>query len=153
MLKLKKILLKTQSTPSPEPSTEAKEELEKIQVATCALLLEVARSDNEFSSLEKDTVNSILNKEFNIPPQAIQELIEFTEGKLKESVDLWEFTHLINENFSKQEKIKTIEWMWKVIYADEKLSGYEDHLVHKLARLLNLDHEELIQAKLKVLKR
>jgi len=58
---------------------------------------------------------------------------------------------VINQTFSREEKIKIIEAAWKIIYADEKLDKYEDHYVHVLADLLRLRHDELIDAKLKVL--
>jgi len=124
-----------------------------VRLATCVILLEVAKSDDEFSSIEKTTISSILNKEFLISDEAVEELVELAHRKRKESIDLWEFTSLINENYSAEEKRKVVEMAWKVIYADNKLDKYEDHLVHKLARLLRLDHSDLIEAKLKVKQR
>ncbi|MFB0565964.1 MAG: TerB family tellurite resistance protein [Candidatus Aminicenantaceae bacterium] len=148
MLNLKKILQKRG-----EPGVEFSEqdELERIQLATCVVLLEVAKSDDEFSSVEETTITSILKKEFQIPAEAIEELLEVSGKKREESVDIWEFTNLINKNYSKEERMRIIECAWKIIYADEKLNRYEDHFVHKLAKLLRLRHHELIDAKMKVL--
>lgn len=148
MLKFMKILF--ESKPS-RPELETQEERQRIQTASCVLLLEVAKSDHEFSSVEKETIQTLLSEEFDIPSDAVEELIKLAEGQLEESVDLWEFTHLLNQNYTREEKIKVVESVWKVIYADEKLDGYEDHFVHKLARLLCLDHDELIGAKMKIL--
>jgi len=148
MFKLKKRLLEKYEIDS---ISQERDEFERIQVATCALLLEVAKSDYEFSSMEKTTIAAILKKEFQISAEAIEELMEIAKRRREESIDLWEFTHLINENYSKEEKIKVVEAAWKVIYADKKLDKYEDHLVHKLARLLRLRHSDLIEAKLRVL--
>lgn len=91
-----------------------------------------------------------MKKEFQISEEAIEELMRIAKTKREESIDLWEFTNLINENYSKEEKKEIVEAAWKVIYADDKLDIYEDHLVHKLARLFRLDHSDLIEAKLKV---
>ena len=148
MFKLKKRLLEKYEIDS---ISQERDEFERIQVATCALLLEVAKSDYEFSSMEKTTIAAILKKDFQISAEAIEELMEIAKMQRKESIDLWEFTHLINENYSNEEKIKVVEAAWKVIYADKKLDKYEDHLVHKLARLLRLRHSDLIEAKLRVL--
>lgn len=128
-----------------------RDEFERIQVATSVLLLEVAKSDDEFSSIEKTTIKAILKRKFQISAEAIEELMEIAKRRRKESIDLWEFTHLINKNYSIEEKIKIVEAVWKIIYADDKLDKYEDHLVHKLARLLRLRHSDLIKAKLRVL--
>jgi uncharacterized tellurite resistance protein B-like protein len=134
---------------------------QKIQVATCALLLEVAHSDDEFSEIEEDNIVRIsgieednivriLKKDFNLSEEYAQELMALSEQERKESIDLWSFTRLINENYSLEEKIKIIEMVWKVIYADGKLDKYEDHLAHKLSKLLKLEHKQLINTKLKV---
>jgi uncharacterized tellurite resistance protein B-like protein len=135
---------------TPDTTPQLLDEQEQIQVATCVILLEIAKSDDKFSSIEKTTIEAILKKKFRISKEAIEELMEIARTKREESIDLWEFTHLINENYSKKEKKKIVEAAWKVIYADDKLDSYEDNLVHKLARLLNLDHSDLIEAKLKI---
>ena len=144
---LKKVLLKKVEIEK-EPQEQA--EAERLQVATCIILLEVAKSDDGFSSVEKATVEAILKKKFDISAEAVEELMEVASRERKESVDLWEFTNLINENYSKEEKKRIVESAWRVIYADEKLDSYEDYFVHKLAKLLQLDHSDLIEAKLKV---
>ncbi|UCE22009.1 MAG: TerB family tellurite resistance protein [Candidatus Aminicenantes bacterium] len=144
--------LKNMLTKKPEAVLELQEqdETERLQVATCIILLEVAKSDDEFSSIEKATLKAILKKKFEISAEAAEELMEIASKKREESIDLWQFTNLINQNYTKEEKMKIVESAWRVIYADEKLNGYEDHFVHKLAKLLQLDHSELIDAKLKI---
>jgi len=134
-------------------STELKKEnvSERIKVATCALLLEVANADFDFSEIEKENIILILNKDFNLSKDYAAELINTASRARDENVDIWHFTNLINENYSPEEKIKVIELVWRVIYADGKLDKYEDHLVHKLSNLLRLSHQQLIEAKIRVL--
>ena len=147
MFNLKKMLLKRAAMDS---DSWERDEFERVQVATCVILLEVAKSDDEFSSIEKATIAAIFKKEFEISLEAIEEMMEIAKRKQEESIDLWEFTHLINENYSIEEKKKIVEVAWRVIYADDRLNSYEDHFVHKLAKLLQLRHSDLIEAKLKV---
>ncbi len=147
LFSLKKVLLKKAEV---DIEHQKQVEAERIQVATCIILLEVAKSDDEFSSIEKTTVKAILKKKFDISAEAVEELMEIASKKREESIDLWQFTNLINQNYSKEEKKRIVESAWRVIYADKKLDGYEDHFVHKLAMLLQLDHSDLIEAKLKV---
>jgi len=144
---LKNILLKR---PEVAPESQEQDERERVQVATCIILLEVAKSDDEFSSIEKTTIAAVLKKKFEISGEAAEELMEIAHRRREGSVDLWEFTHLVNENYTREEKKKIVEAAWRVIYADEKLDAYEDHFVHRLASLLQLDHSDLIEAKLKV---
>lgn len=134
-----------------QPALQEYVDTERIQLATCVILLEVAKSDDEFCSIEKATVSTILKKEFQISQEAAEELMELAHTDREESIDFWQYTNLINKHYSREEKIKIMELVWKVIYADQELNRYEDHLVHKLAKLLRLRHDELIDAKLKVL--
>jgi uncharacterized tellurite resistance protein B-like protein len=146
MFNLKKRLL--EKAPADLDSQE-RDESERVQMATCIILLEVAKSDDEFSSIEKTTIAAIFKKDFEMSEEATEEMMEIAKRKREESIDLWEFTHLINENYSKEEKKKIVEAAWRVIYADDRLHSYEDHFVHKLAKLLQLRHSDLIEAKLK----
>lgn len=148
MKKWKERLLKNLTA---EPDLEADEKFDRVQIATCVILLEVAKYDFEFSSIEKETTKAILKHEFSISEEVIEDLMKIAEEKREESVDLWEFTNIINQHFSREDKIKMMESAWKIIYADEKLDKYEDHYVHVLAGLLRLRHNELIEAKLRVL--
>ncbi len=134
-----------------EPSPAEPEKFDRTHIATCVILLEIAKSDFEFSSVEEDTTKAILQNEFSIPEEALEAMMRIAGEKREESVDLWEFTNLINQKYSREEKIKIIESAWKIIYADDKLDKYEDHFVHVLAKLLRLRHDELIDAKLRIL--
>jgi uncharacterized tellurite resistance protein B-like protein len=70
---------------------------------------------------------------------------------LEESADLWQFARLINANYTNTEKIEIIETLWRIVYVDGKMDQYEHYLMNKLKNLLRLSHEQLIEAKLKVL--
>jgi uncharacterized tellurite resistance protein B-like protein len=147
LLRLKKIIL---GEDPPGPGSAEKDRRERIQVATSVVLLEVAKSDDEFSRVEKTTVSAILKKRFDLPDEAIQELLQVAQKSREDSVDLWEFTNLINENYSRDERREILEAAWRVIYADDKLDMHEDHFIHKLAKLLRFEHRDLIAAKLKI---
>ncbi len=131
-------------------SVSKQEEFGRVQVATCVILLEVATADDEISNEEKSTIAEILMHKFQLPQDAIDELMELAAEKREASVGLWQFTNLINETFSREEKMKILESTWEVIYADERLDKYEDYLIRRLSKLLRLHHEEMIAAKLKV---
>lgn len=135
-----------------ERSVDKKETtVHRIRIATCALLLEMAAIDGRFSESEKESIISILRNDYDLSDEHATALMGAAEEELKRSIDLWHFTNLINQNYSKDEKIQIIETVWKVVYADGRLDKHEDYLVHKLAQLLRLSHKELIEAKLKVI--
>ena len=122
-----------------------------VRVAACALFLEMANIDGEFNAAERTLFFSILKRDFGLAPEIAEQVAAEATGELQSSLDLWKFTHLINENYSLPEKLNVIEMLWKIVFADDKLDRHEDYLVHKLAALLNIEHRQLITAKLKVL--
>jgi uncharacterized tellurite resistance protein B-like protein len=129
---------------------KTKNQVHDIRVASCALLLEMANIDGEFSEAEKENIINILKSEYGMDEEDVLALINDARKEIEESIDLWQFTSLINKNYSLDEKIRIIETIWMVIYADGRLEKHEDYLVHNLANLLRLDHKQLIDAKLKI---
>ena len=122
-----------------------------VHIATCALFLEMARIDNVFNETEMDTILEILKKKYGLDPQHAAALVAEADRELEESVDLWQFARLINENYSTDEKIEIIETLWQMVYVDGKMDAYEHYLMNKLKNLLRLSHDQLIAVKLKVL--
>ena len=122
-----------------------------IRVATCALLVEIARIDEEFTVAEMEKLLSILKNKYGLSKEYADALIVEAEKELEESVDLWQFADLINKNYSNEEKIEIIETLWRIVYVDGKMDQYEHYLMNKLKNLLRLSHDQLIHAKLKVL--
>lgn len=132
---------------------EQRERPHDIRIATCALLLEMAHIDDEFSESEQENIIRILKRDYQLSDAYVAELVRATEEELEESIDVWRFTNLINQNYSIDEKNQIIEMVWKIAYADGRLDKHEDYLVHKLAKLLRLTHKQLIDAKLKIIHR
>lgn len=131
---------------------KAREDAEaRVQLATCVLLLAVARSDNDFTESEQDSIVEILREDFQLSEEYASELLELARQKQEESVDLFRFTSAINNLYNVEEKEQVVETLWKVVYADDRLSSLEDSLIHRLSRMLNLSHHQLIQAKKKVM--
>ena len=134
-----------------ENDTADHSRFEKVQVATCALLLEVAHSDGHYRSVEARIVHDLLANTFNLSASAVAELIDFSQQHRENSTDLFGFAREINAHFSREEKADVMEGVWRVIYADGTLDKFEDALARQLATLLRLDHKDVIERKLKVL--
>ena len=122
-----------------------------ILVAVCALLVEMARIDNTFTATEMETILSILRERYGLSQEHADAIVTEAEKTLKESVDLWQFAKIINENYSIDNKIELIEILWRIVYVDGKMDKYEHYLMDKLGKILRLNHNQLIDAKLKVL--
>lgn len=147
---LKRSLLqdKTQSS-LPEPAQNIKDtKNKKLQIATAALFVEMAKADGNFSSEERENVINILENTFELDEDCVKELIDLSEKKLEKSASVYEFASIINENFNRQEKLELLESLWKIIYVDDKLDKYEDRLVKVIGGMLNVEHKDVINAKL-----
>lgn len=120
----------------------------KVEVAACALFIEIAKADGEFTKDERNFIISEMKSTFNLDDDYVNDLMMLAEERVKESVSLYEFTGVINTSFSHEEKIELIESLWNLIYKDEKLNQYEDHLIKRIAATINIEHKEIINAKL-----
>ena len=125
----------------------------KVAIAACALLLEMAHADNQFDKQEESFILSILKKKHTLSNEDARELMALAELERKESLDLWQFTNLINQNYSKFEKRGVVDTLWEVIFKDGRSDKHEEYLMRKLAFLLNIPHEEMIAAKLQARKK
>lgn len=136
-------------TGSGRPAGEGRTEHD-LRVATCALLVEMARIDEHFSESEMETILSILKDRYGLSSEEAEALIAEADRELEESIDYWQFARLINENYTNEEKIGIIETLWRIVFIDGKMDKHEDYLMHKMADLLRLTHPQLIEAKMKV---
>jgi uncharacterized tellurite resistance protein B-like protein len=118
-------------------------------VAACALILEMAHADSAFTNDERESIISIFENEFDIPHAEIAELLTLAEAERAESLDLWQFTNLVNEYYDRDQKIRLMEILWQIILADGKIDRHEEYLARKLHALLNLEHRDMIDAKLR----
>ncbi len=136
--------------PSDE-AANAPHDQEQVALATCVVLLEAAKADATFTEVERRHILDVIARRFALDDEAAEELLGEALTAREESTDLWRFTHAINKAFMPQEKIEIIEEVWRIVLSDGVLSGHEDGLAHQLRHLLNLNHPQLIGAKMKVL--
>ena len=131
---------------------EDNSEKKKLQIATCAIFLEMAKSDDNCTEEESKQIVSVMQKTFNLEKEYVDELIELSKSRLVQSISIYEFTGIINTNFTPDEKFELMKNLWRLIYTDQKLDKYEDQLVKKLGKMLHLEHKDVIAAKLMVKK-
>jgi uncharacterized tellurite resistance protein B-like protein len=132
-----------------ESGTSAKKpSINKYQVATAALLIEIAKADGYFSDEERNRIIELMKNDYEMDDDLVSELLELSEKKVKDSISVYEFSSVINENFTQQEKFELMKNLWRVIYDDGKLDSHEDRLIKIIGTTLNLEHKDIIGAKL-----
>jgi len=121
-----------------------------LKVATAALLLEMARADFDVKDAELLAVAESIQSMFELNESETTELVRLAEQESAQATCYYEFTSLINKEFDLPQKIKIVELMWQVAYADKRLEKYEEALIRKLTDLLYVPHAEFIAAKHRV---
>jgi uncharacterized tellurite resistance protein B-like protein len=121
-----------------------------VSIAACALLLEIAHADTFFGAEERERILKHAREELKISEVDLAEVIRLAEEERRESVDLYQFTRLIVENFSREQRLRLIEAIWGVVYSDGLLSASESQLARRIAELLGFQHPEVQALKDKI---
>jgi uncharacterized tellurite resistance protein B-like protein len=131
----------------PAGNTPVSSTLPGVQVAACALLLELAHADGEFSEAERTHIEQALGRHFSLDDATTRELMALAAAERSQSVDHFQFTRLISAQYDLAQKMVLAEVMWGVILADGHLADHEAYLVRKLANLLELQPGFLAEAR------
>ena len=135
---------------SPSASSDSVEQPEQTLIlAATALMIEVARSDENKAIVELEVISDILVSKLGVDPTEGQFIMDAAAEKSEGAHDLFQFTGLINKKFSKDQKQDLIYFMWKVAFADGNIDKYEDHIIRRISSLINLSHSDFVRLKLK----
>ena len=130
--------------------TKGKSGPSAVQLAACALLLELAHADDEFNEAERRHLRSAVGRQFGLDPKDADELIALGEKERADATDLWQFTSLIKENYSRGQKMVLLEIMWGLVYSDGELASREDYLMRKICNLLDVEPGYLAEVRRRV---
>lgn len=122
----------------------------RLRLAAAALLIEVSRADYTVDSAELRTIKTVLQTGLGISPEEIDELIALAGKAADKATSLYEFTRLINDHYSREQKLLVIQSMWRIAYADEELDKYEERLIRQVSDLIHVPHKEYIRLKVAV---
>lgn len=117
------------------------------ELAAAALLIEVARADFEITSDEQSRLLQVLSTTFSLAPEELAALSEDATHQVEHAVSLHDFTRVINQACTPEEKSGLVGLMWQIAIADGEISKYEDHLIRRVADLIYVPHHEFIRLK------
>lgn len=118
-----------------------------LQLASAVLMVEVMRSDTDRAPQERQAAIEGLRAKFALGEDEVARLLELAEATSRDAPDLYGFTSQLNKGFSLAQKVRIVEYLWQVAYADGHLSADENHLLLKLGDLLYLPRGEFVGAK------
>ena len=123
-----------------------------LQLATAVMLVEVMRADATFHPGERDAVRAALRDKFGLTDDEAARLAELAGTTAAASTDLFSFTSRIDEAFEMPQKLRMIEHMWRVAYADGHLSEHERHVMWRIADLLHIPQGAYVHARMRAQK-
>jgi uncharacterized tellurite resistance protein B-like protein len=118
-----------------------------LHLAACALLLEIAYADGEFSPPERAHLEGVLERHFGLPLDSGRRLIELADAERRKSIDHFRFTSVLRQGYDLGQKMVLAEVMWGLVLADGKIAEHEQYLTRKIANLLDLEPGYLSAAK------
>ncbi|NLQ16351.1 TerB family tellurite resistance protein [Marinomonas sp. M1K-6] len=121
------------------------------QKAVAALMMEVMLADHQVDEKEEQQVKRLL-REVSELGDDIDTLFAEARSGVEQANDLYQFTKVINETATLEQKMLLLKGLWRVALADGDLDAHEDHRIRRISELLFMPHSEFIQAKLFVQK-
>ncbi|MCW5698464.1 MAG: TerB family tellurite resistance protein [Rhodospirillales bacterium] len=125
----------------------------ELHLAAAALMVEAAGLDGDFDDNERQSIRAALQDKFGLEPAAADELIGEAEAAAADSIQLYGFSRTIKDHLEPEERVKIIEMLWQVAYADGELHDYEANLVRRVAGLIYVPDQESGAARKRVLER
>jgi len=126
---------------------DAEDERQRLHIAACALLLEIAYADDAFSDAERTHIEAIMQRHFDLDEETASALIELAEAERSRAIDLYQFTSLIRDNYDLGQKTLLAEIMWGLVLTDGDVQRHESHMLRRIANLLDLEPGYLASAR------
>ena len=130
--------MKPEDAPAAARAAPADDERRRLHIAACALLLELAHADEEFTRSELAHIEAVVRRHLDLDEETALELIELADRERREAIDLYQFTSLIRDSYDLAQKTLLAEIMWGVVLADGQIEKHEGHLLRRIASLLDL---------------
>jgi uncharacterized tellurite resistance protein B-like protein len=127
------------------------DERQRLHIAACALLLELAHADDEFTATERDHIEAVARRHLGLDEETARQLLALADEERQAAVDLYQFTSLIRESYDLGQKTLLAEIMWGVVLADGRIEQHEGQLLRKIANLLDLKPGYLADARKRAL--
>ncbi len=121
----------------------------QLQLATAVLLLEAARSDFDLRADEFNAILGAVRRMMGLTEDEAVAVIRFAEEEVRQSKRLYEFTRLIDVNYTSEQKKALVQYLWQVVFADAQLVASEEYLVRKIADLLNVPLADFLDVKIR----
>lgn len=133
-----------------ESSSSELDSAHALRMAMASLMIEVAESDYHDAPEERASILKIVKESFDLTDSETDEIINLAHKEHTDSIDYFQFTSLINQYYSAEQRIELIEKLWLIAFADNKLDKHEEHVIRRIADLIHVARSDFMKTKLKV---
>jgi len=126
---------------------------DELHIAAAAMLIEAAMMDGEVDERERSRIATLIEHQFGLSPDAVQTIIEEGDKRISDSADIYSFLRVLIRHFDHEERVRLLEMLWEVAYADGELHDHEANLVRRVAGMLGVPDREAGEARQRVLER
>jgi uncharacterized tellurite resistance protein B-like protein len=120
------------------------------RLSAAALLIHAAAIDGGISDLERERLHAVIKRWFDLDEAATDELVRKATEVEERSIDLYHFTSLLGRTLDEDGRRRVIEMMWEIVYADGRVSEFEDNLIWRAADLLGVSTRERVELRQRV---
>lgn len=140
-------MAQTEANGRSDAALHAEDQRQRLHVAACALLLEIAYADEVFSDAERAHIGAVMQRHFDLDEETAAALIELAEAERSQAIDLYQFTSLIRDGYDLGQKTLLAEIMWGVVLTDGEVARHESYMLRRIANLLDLEPGYLATAR------
>ena len=124
-----------------------------LQLAAAALLVEAARMDDDYNATERALIASLLRERFDLDDDDTEALVAAADAATEDLVEVYGFARRVKDAFTPEERVRMIEMLWEVVYADGEVHDHEANLLRRVAGLIYVSDRESGDARKRVLDR
>jgi uncharacterized tellurite resistance protein B-like protein len=115
------------------------------RLATAALLIHVATVNGEMSAARRRALHAVLKSGFGLDDLTTVRLIDDAAAAERSAIDLYHFTHQLNEVLDDEGRRRTVKMMWEIVYAEGSVNEFEDNIIWRVADLLGVSSRQRVE--------
>ena len=120
------------------------------RLAAAALLVHAAAIDGVVSDIERERLHAVIKRWLDLDDAATDELLSAATTAEQESIDLYHFTSLLGRSLDEEGRLRVVEMMWEIAFADGRVTEFEDNLIWRAADLLGVSTRERVELRQRV---
>jgi len=120
-------------------------ELKDCRLPTAALLIRIARVENEMSEARRKKLHAVLKSRFELDDRSTNQLISDAAAAERSAIDLYHFTRQLSAGLDDEERRAIVKMMWEIIYVDGTMNESENNIIWRAADLLSVPSRQRIE--------